>query len=155
MGKGNRVLHGGDTKNDATSLARTIHDASLHLHRSILSECRSTTSSTTSEGVREASPIYCELIYLGTCMKVIDNGSGLGIDYDGSKSRNSEIFVGYSVEDYAYVVARAVKFVCERTAVKHPVICSESDRAIVSHHSVLVFQAISKSSAISTTIWRR
>ncbi|CAA2964478.1 arginine decarboxylase-like [Olea europaea subsp. europaea] len=152
MGKGNRILHGGDTRNDATSLARTIHDASLHLHCSILSECRSTTSSTTSEGVLKAFPIYYELIYLGTCMKVIDNGSGLGIDYDGSKSQNSEIFVGYSVEDYAYVVARAVKFVCERIGVKHPVICSESGCAIVSHRSVLVFQAISKSGASLTTI---
>ncbi|CAA3026387.1 Arginine decarboxylase [Olea europaea subsp. europaea] len=144
MGKGNRVLHGGDTRNDATSLARTIHDASLHLHCSILSECRSTTSSTTSEGVLKASSIYYELIYLGTCMKVTENGSGLGIDYDGSKSQNSEIFVGYSVEDYAYVVARA-----------HPVIYSESGRAFVSHHSVWVFQAISKSGASSTTIWGR
>ncbi|XP_022859959.1 arginine decarboxylase-like [Olea europaea var. sylvestris] len=103
-----------------------------------------------ADGVREASQIYCELIRLGACMKVIDIGGGLGIDYDGSKSQDSEISVGYSIEDYAYAVVRAIKSVCDRNGVKHPVICSESGRAIVSHHSVLVFQAVSASSYASS-----
>ncbi|CAI9769847.1 unnamed protein product [Fraxinus pennsylvanica] len=105
-----------------------------------------------SDGVREASQIYCELIRLGACMKVIDIGGGLGIDYDGSKSQDSEISVGYSIEDYAYAVVLAVKSVCDRNGVKHPVICSESGRAIVSHHSVLVFEAVSVSSNESAEI---
>ncbi|KAL2460003.1 Arginine decarboxylase 2 [Abeliophyllum distichum] len=74
-----------------------------------------------ADGVREASQIYCELIRLGACMKVIDIGGGLGIDYDGSKSQDSEISVGYSIEDYAYAVVQAVKsFWCSKLFLRVP-----------------------------------
>lgn len=98
-----------------------------------------------ADGVREASQIYCELVRLGADMKVIDIGGGLGIDYDGSKSSNGDVSVEYGLEEYAMAVVQAVKFVCDRNNVKHPVICSESGRAIVSHHSVLIFEAVSSS----------
>ncbi|KAK7312291.1 hypothetical protein VNO77_36053 [Canavalia gladiata] len=96
-----------------------------------------------SGGVVEATQIYCELVRLGAQMSVFDVGGGLGIDYDGSKSSNSDTSVSYDLEEYAASVVHAVKYVCDRRNMKHPVICSESGRAIVSHHSVLVFQAIS------------
>ncbi|KAI3728880.1 hypothetical protein L6452_17525 [Arctium lappa] len=96
-----------------------------------------------ADGVGEASQIYSELVRLGASMKVIDIGGGLGIDYDGSKSTDSDVSVGYTLEEYAMAVVQAVKFVCDRNSVKHPVICSESGRAIVSHHSILIFEAIS------------
>ncbi|KAK6143427.1 hypothetical protein DH2020_023775 [Rehmannia glutinosa] len=114
----------------------------LHFH--IGSQIPST--SLLADGVGEAAQIYCELVRLGACMKVIDIGGGLGIDYDGSKSQDSDISVGYSLQDYASAVVEAVRLVCDRKGVKHPVICSESGRAIVSHHSILVFQAVSTSS---------
>jgi len=98
-----------------------------------------------ADGVGEAAQIYCELVRLGADMKVIDIGGGLGIDYDGSKSANSDVSVGYTLEEYAMAVVQAVKFVCDRNSVKHPVICSESGRALVSHHSVLIFEAVSSS----------
>lgn len=98
-----------------------------------------------ADGVGEATQIYSELVRLGAGMKFIDIGGGLGIDYDGSKSSNSDVSVGYSIEDYAAAVVQAVQFVCDRKGVKHPVICSESGRAIVSHHSVLIFEAVSAS----------
>ncbi|CAB4290022.1 unnamed protein product [Prunus armeniaca] len=96
-------------------------------------------------GVSEAAQIYCELVRLGAHMKFIDIGGGLGIDYDGSKSSDSEISVSYSLEEYAAAVVRAVRNVCDRKSVKHPVICSESGRALVSHQSVMIFEAISSS----------
>lgn len=99
-----------------------------------------------ADGIGEAAQIYCELVRLGAQMRVIDIGGGLGIDYDGSKSCDSDISVGYGLEEYAEAVVRAVKYVCDRRSVKHPVICSESGRAIVSHHSVLIFEAIGVSS---------
>ncbi|KAK6120945.1 hypothetical protein DH2020_045314 [Rehmannia glutinosa] len=114
----------------------------LHFH--IGSQIPST--SLLADGVGEAAQIYCELVRLGACMKVIDIGGGLGIDYDGSKSQDSDISVGYSLQDYASAVVEAVRLVCDRKGVNHPVICSESGRAIVSHHSILVFQAVSTSS---------
>ncbi|CAF2032229.1 hypothetical protein Bca4012_080910 [Brassica carinata] len=111
----------------------------LHFH--IGSQIPST--SLLSDGVSEAAQLYCELVRLGANMKVIDIGGGLGIDYDGSKSGESDLSVAYTLEEYAEAVVASVRFVCERRAVKHPVICSESGRAIVSHHSVLIFEAVS------------
>ncbi|CAH2076785.1 unnamed protein product [Thlaspi arvense] len=96
-----------------------------------------------SGGVAEAAQLYCELVRLGAHMKVIDIGGGLGIDYDGSKSGESDLSVAYTLEEYAQAVVASVRFVCDRRSVKHPVICSESGRAIVSHHSVLIFEAVS------------
>uniref|UniRef100_A0A1J3E3Y8 Arginine decarboxylase n=1 Tax=Noccaea caerulescens TaxID=107243 RepID=A0A1J3E3Y8_NOCCA len=99
-----------------------------------------------SDGVTEAAQLYCELIRLGASkMKVIDIGGGLGIDYDGSKSGESDLSVAYSLEEYAAAVVESVRLVCDQKSVKHPVICSESGRAIVSHHSVLIFEAVSAS----------
>ncbi|KAA0045659.1 hypothetical protein IC582_025065 [Cucumis melo] len=99
-----------------------------------------------ADGVGEAAQIYCELVRLGANMRVIDIGGGLGIDYDGSKSSDSELSVAYGLEEYAAAVVDAVRCVCDRRSVKHPIICSESGRAIVSHHSVLIFEAVSASS---------
>ncbi|GMI88125.1 arginine decarboxylase 2 [Hibiscus trionum] len=96
-------------------------------------------------GVGEAAQIYSELVRLGAQMKVIDIGGGLGIDYDGSKSGTSDLSVSYGLQEYASAVVNAVRFVCDRKSIKHPIICSESGRAIVSHHSILVFEAISAS----------
>ncbi|CAN6881016.1 unnamed protein product [Brassica oleracea] len=111
----------------------------LHFH--IGSQIPST--SLLSDGVSEAAQLYCELVRLGANMKVIDIGGGLGIDYDGSKSGETDLSVAYTLEEYAEAVVASVRFVCERRSVKHPVICSESGRAIVSHHSVLIFEAVS------------
>ncbi|KNA23562.1 hypothetical protein SOVF_023690 [Spinacia oleracea] len=104
-----------------------------------------------SDCVGEGAQIYCELARLGANMRVIDVGGGLGIDYDGSKSSESDISVGYTLDEYASVVVSVVQNVCDRKGVKHPVICSESGRAIVSHHSILVFNAISSSSTSAIT----
>lgn len=98
-----------------------------------------------ADGVGEAAQIYCELVRLGASMRFIDIGGGLGIDYDGSKSPDSDVSVAYTLEEYAAAVVQAVKYVCDRKMVKHPVICSESGRAIVSHHSILIFEAVSRS----------
>ncbi|XVF67829.1 hypothetical protein PTKIN_Ptkin10aG0152800 [Pterospermum kingtungense] len=95
------------------------------------------------DGVGEAAQIYSELVRLGADMKVIDIGGGLGIDYDGSKSGNSDLSVSYGLQEYASAVVSAIRSVCDRKSVKHPIICSESGRAIVSHHSILIFEALS------------
>lgn len=95
------------------------------------------------DGVTEAAQIYCELARLGAGMHVIDIGGGLGIDYDGSNSSCSDMSVGYGLDEYASTVVRAIQLACDKKHVRHPVICSESGRALVSHHSVLVFEAVS------------
>ncbi|CAH8380095.1 unnamed protein product [Eruca vesicaria subsp. sativa] len=111
----------------------------LHFH--IGSQIPST--SLVSDGVSEAAQLYCELVRLGANMRVIDVGGGLGIDYDGSKSGEGHISVAYTLLEYAETVVASIRNVCDRRSVKHPVICSESGRATVSHHSVLIFEAAS------------
>lgn len=96
-----------------------------------------------NDGVSEAAYIYCELALMGANMKFIDIGGGLGIDYDGTNCANSDMSVGYSMEEYAEEVVRAVKNACLVKAVKQPTLCSESGRALVSHHSVLIFDVVS------------
>lgn len=103
------------------------------------------TTALLADGVGEAAQIYCELVRLGASMRVIDIGGGLGIDYDGSRSPNSDVSISYGLDEYAAAVVEAVRGVCDRKSVEHPVLCSESGRAIVSHHSVLVFEAVSAS----------
>eukprot|EP01018_Ginkgo_biloba_P039349 Gb_39070 [translate_table: standard] len=96
-----------------------------------------------NDGVSEAAHIYCELVNMGANMRIIDIGGGLGIDYDGTKSSCSDMSVGYSLEEYAATVVKAVHMACTRKRINHPILCSESGRALVSHHSVLIFDVMS------------
>ncbi|EMS56348.1 Arginine decarboxylase 1 [Triticum urartu] len=107
------------------------------------------TTALLADGVGEAAQIYCELARLGAAMRVIDVGGGLGIDYDGTHSAQTDMSVAYSLEEYAAAVVAAVGRVCDRKGVQHPVICSESGRALVSHHSVLIFEAFSATAPAS------
>ncbi|KAK8304079.1 hypothetical protein V6Z11_D04G196500 [Gossypium hirsutum] len=102
-------------------------------------------------GVSEAAQIYSKLTQLGADIKVIDIGGGLGIDYNGSKSGNSYLSVSYGLEEYASAVMNMIRVICDRKSVKHPIICSESGRAIVSHHSVLIFEAMSTTDMAPST----
>ncbi|KAH7415241.1 hypothetical protein KP509_14G033900 [Ceratopteris richardii] len=103
------------------------------------------------DGVSEAAHIYCELSNMGANMHCIDIGGGLGVDYDGSHFQESDMSVGYTVEEYAREVVLAVKDACYMKGVKQPTLCSESGRAIVSHHSVLVFDVVSAEEKIGTS----
>lgn len=96
-----------------------------------------------NDGISEAAHIYCELALMGANMRFIDIGGGLGIDYDGSNCAQSDMSVGYTMEAYAEEVVLAVKKACAMKSVKHPTLCSESGRALVSHHSVLIFDVLS------------
>ncbi|KAI5057931.1 hypothetical protein GOP47_0027946 [Adiantum capillus-veneris] len=96
-----------------------------------------------NDGVSEAAHIYCELSLMGAGMKFIDIGGGLGVNYDGTNSGQSDMSVGYTMEEYALEVVQAVNRACTLKGVKQPTLCSESGRALVSHHSVLVFNVLS------------
>ncbi|KAJ3673228.1 hypothetical protein LUZ60_006602 [Juncus effusus] len=84
-----------------------------------------------AEGVREASQIYCELVRLGASMRTIDVGGGVGVDYDGTHSCGSDISVGYGLDEYATTVVQTIRLACDQKGVKHPILCSESGRALV------------------------
>ncbi|WP_437299492.1 biosynthetic arginine decarboxylase [Sorangium sp. So ce426] len=90
--------------------------------------------------VREATRYYAKLRKMGQRIEYIDVGGGLAIDYDGSRS-TFHSSMNYSVEEYARDIVHNIADICDEERVPHPNIVSESGRAIVAHHSVLVVQA--------------
>lgn len=89
----------------------------------------------------EACRVYVELYQLGAGLKYIDVGGGLGVDYDGSQT-NWENSVNYTVHEYASHVVSSIAQACDDRNIPHPSIVSEGGRALVAHHSVLVFDVV-------------
>ena len=96
----------------------------------------------------EATRFYCELSKMGFPMELLDVGGGLGIDYDGSRS-NYESSMNYTLREYARDVVYNIKSVCEDAGVQVPDIISESGRAIVAPHSILVTEVCDRISKTS------
>ena len=92
--------------------------------------------------VREAARFYAKLSKMGHPMQFVDVGGGLGVDYDGSRTA-FDSSMNYTLQEYARDVVYNIIDVCESEKVPHPIIVSESGRAIVAHHSVLVVEAFS------------
>lgn len=95
---------------------------------------------TIKRAVREAAMYYAKLYKSGHKLEYLDVGGGLAIDYDGSRS-TFHSSMNYSVEEYATDIVYNIMDVCDDEKVPHPNIVSESGRATVAHHSVLVIQA--------------
>ncbi|XBI05267.1 hypothetical protein VPH35_133449 [Triticum aestivum] len=96
-----------------------------------------------SKAATEAADIYCTLVNeYGARMDTLDCGGGLGVDYDGTRS-GSDMSVAYGLEEYASSIVQAVRVKCEDNGVDHPVLCTESGRAMVSHHSMIILEALS------------
>jgi len=91
--------------------------------------------------LNEAARVYTELARLGAGLQYLDVGGGLGVDYDGSQT-NFESSMNYTLEEYANDVVYHVQTVCDETGIPHPTIISESGRAVVAYHSVLVFNVL-------------
>jgi arginine decarboxylase len=99
----------------------------------------------------EAARVYVELHRVGAGVKYIDVGGGLGIDYDGSQT-DFESSVNYTLQEYANDVVFRIKSVCDESGVPHPTIISESGRAVVAYHSLLVFDVLGVSNFDSYTV---
>jgi len=91
--------------------------------------------------LNEAARVYVELVKAGAGLQYLDVGGGLGVDYDGSQT-NFESSVNYTLQEYANDVVYHLQSVCDEAKVAHPTIVSESGRAIVAQHSVLVFNVL-------------
>jgi arginine decarboxylase len=101
---------------------------------------------TVKKAVQEAARFYAKLHKMGFAIEYLDVGGGLGVDYDGSRSA-FDSSTNYSLQEYTNDIVYYVADVCNAEKVSHPDIISESGRAIVAHHSVLiveVFGAIGK-----------
>lgn len=93
--------------------------------------------------VREGARFYAKLVRMGCPIEYLDVGGGLGIDYDGSRSAVPSS-ANYSLREYANTVVYGVMDVCDEEKVPHPVIVSESGRALVAHHSMIAVEVFGK-----------
>ena len=103
------------------------------------------------EAMQEAAHYYVEARRLGAPIEFMDVGGGLGVNYDGSIS-NSVSSVDYSLQEYANCIVWTMKEVCEEQGLVEPHIISESGRAVVAHHSVLIVNALGISSRTSDAL---
>ncbi len=97
-------------------------------------------------GCAEAARIYTSLVREGARMGYFNVGGGLAVDYDGSHTN----FAGssnYTVDEYAADIVEGVMKICDSSGVAHPTLVSESGRALVAHHSVLLFNVLGVSRA--------
>jgi arginine decarboxylase len=91
--------------------------------------------------LREAARFYVEIVNLGAPLKYFDAGGGLGVDYDGSQT-NFASSMNYTMQEYANDIVFSLQEICDAAQVPHPLIVSESGRAIVAHHSMLVMDIL-------------
>lgn len=93
------------------------------------------------EALREVGRYYCELVKMGATLGYLDVGGGLGIDYDGSQT-NFPSSMNYSLQEYANDVVYPIMEMCEEADIPPPTLVSESGRATVAHHCVLVVDVL-------------
>ncbi len=94
---------------------------------------------TVKKAVQEAARFYAKLNKMGFPIEYMDVGGGLGVDYDGSRS-NFDSSTNYTLQEYTNDIVYYIADVCNAEKVPHPNIISESGRAIVAHHSVLIVE---------------
>jgi len=91
--------------------------------------------------LQEVSRYFVELHSLSAPVTFIDVGGGLGIDYEGSRSR-SYCSMNYSIQEYANDITRAFWQICEEHNLPHPTIITESGRAMTAHHAILITNVV-------------
>jgi arginine decarboxylase len=96
---------------------------------------------TVKKAVQEAARVYAKLHKMGFPIEYFDVGGGLGVDYDGSRSA-FDSSTNYTLQEYANDVVYYVGDVCKAEQVPDPHLVSESGRAIVAHHSVLIVEVV-------------
>ncbi|HTC16765.1 MAG TPA: biosynthetic arginine decarboxylase [Steroidobacteraceae bacterium] len=96
------------------------------------------------EAINELAHVYAELKLMGAGLQYIDVGGGLGVDYDGSGT-NFASSMNYTLNEYASDVVYRIASVCNARDIPHPMIVSESGRAVAAYHSVLIFDTLGSS----------
>jgi arginine decarboxylase len=91
--------------------------------------------------VNEACRYFVALTGEGAPLTHLDLGGGLGVDYTGEK-RATENSINYSVEEYCTNVVETVGYAMDEAGLDHPVLVTESGRALVATSSMLIFEAL-------------
>ena len=116
---------------DAAGLSHTLK--LLHFHMgSQMSNVRDI-----ANGMREATRYFVELSRMGLPITHMDVGGGLGVDYEGTRSR-SDCSINYGLDEYASAIVGALAEACAANGLAQPHVLTESGRALTAHHAVLV-----------------
>ncbi len=92
--------------------------------------------------LREASQFYVQLRKLGFNVEFVDIGGGLGVDYDGTRSPNSESSINYTLQEYVNDSVSTFVDASNKNNIPHPNVITESGRSLTAHHSLLVFEVL-------------
>ena len=92
--------------------------------------------------LREASQFYVQMRKLGFNVEFVDIGGGLGVDYDGTGSSNSESSINYTLQEYVNDSVSTFVDASNKNNIPHPNVITESGRSLTAHHSVLVFEVL-------------
>ena len=96
--------------------------------------------------LREASQFYIQLHKMGYDVEFVDCGGGLGVDYDGTRSSNSESSVNDSIQEYVNDCLYTFVEAANANGIHHPNLITESGRSLSAHHSVLVIDVLETAS---------
>ncbi len=100
-----------------------------------------------SSALHEAAQFYVQLRKMGFNVSFIDCGGGLGVDYDGTRSSNSESSVNYSIQEYVNDCVYSIVEEADEANIPHPNIITECGRSLTAHHSVLIMEVMESVSA--------
>ena len=95
-----------------------------------------------STALREAAQFYVQLHSMGFNIEFVDCGGGLGVDYDGTRSSNSESSVNYSIQEYVNDCVYTLVEASNKNNIPHPNIITEGGRSLSAHHSVLIMDVL-------------
>ena len=99
------------------------------------------------KGMKEAARYFAELNLAGAAINTVDVGGGLGVDYEGTRTR-SYCSMNYSMYEYAAAIVVALQDVCALHDLATPDIVTESGRAITAHHAVLIANVIGRETVL-------
>lgn len=100
-----------------------------------------------STALREAAQYYVQLHNMGFKIEFVDCGGGLGVDYDGTRSSNSESSVNYSIQEYINDIVYTFVDASDKNEIPHPNLITEGGRSLTAHHSVLILDVLESVSA--------
>lgn len=121
------------TKNKMEDCLRLIH---FHIGSQVTKIRR------IKNALREASQFYVQLRTMGYHIEFVDIGGGLGVDYDGTHSSNSESSINYTIQEYVNDSISTMVDASNKNHIPHPNIITESGRSLTAHHSVLIFEVL-------------
>jgi arginine decarboxylase len=145
-GSGKWASSGGDsakfglTTSEILECVRLLREANLDkqlklLHFHIGSQI--TDIKRVKNAMKEAARVYSKLRQIDCAIEYVDIGGGLGVDYDGSKTR-FDSSVNYTAQEFANDVVYAFKTICDDENVPNPHLVTESGRFMTAYHSVFI-----------------